>query len=199
MPSIDTQKEAAVQILQAVHSSSPETNAVVAGGLVRDIHFNREAQDIDVFMEMDLTDVVIDDELLESMFIGMICDAVEVEDIKVSENSAYIADNGISGVIHATVRYKGELMEVDLICVNSNPLEHIQQGFNCSLSLAWMDKDGNCHYDDNFMDTVKTKVIKWEFNKGIFNHQYVKKILLAFPDYKIDERQIGEAMRKNLA
>lgn len=170
------QKQVANKALDMMFLIDPY--CTVAGGAPRDWYFGKEATDIDLFFHCPQasTQATMEEMLKRAGF--------KVTTVKDGENIPdwYKKNPYLQTVYETTI----EGVKVQLLRMNKSTWDSVIDKFPLSICKAWY-KHGKIVLEKDFVRSVKFEAI-YKTNT-IYNneHQYIKKILAKFPQYKYYE------------
>lgn len=169
---ISNQQHVADTILEKLFPIDPY--CIVAGGAPRDWHLGKPASDIDVFF-------YCGQHTLNTIHDMLVCAGISYEELKLGGTIPewYKHNPHLKGVYCLVVSG----VKVQLMRMDEPTFESVLPQFPLSICHAWY-KDGVIHTEKPFLRSIKHKAI-YKTNT-IYNneHEYVKKILTKFPEYK---------------
>lgn len=173
MDVITKQKAIADEVLSKLEAIDPFV--IVAGGAPRDWWYGKEATDIDVFLHIPADRA---QKHMKKQFSAL---GLNVVSVKTGE---FLPDNyKMNPDLVAVFNVAGYDTPVQVMVMRTPTFTSVLPKFALSVCMAWY-KDGKIRTDKHFDNSVKHKVI-YRRNEVYNNeHQYVKKILGKFPEYK---------------
>ncbi len=162
--SIENQKKIADEIM--IRLSIVDDNVILAGGAPRDWSFTKTASDLDFYIK--LSD---DLNLLSKILPGGVMLAVngtEYEPLLDSIVNVY------------RTNYKG--MSVDVVIMPPDTVDYIDHFTNNLCKIYY--KNGQIHYTKEFEQALESKTM--DIKLPIHLTRYIKKMMLKFPDYKLN-------------
>lgn len=163
--SVGAQKDVAEEVLDQLFSIDPF--AIVAGGAPRDWYFNQPARDIDVFFHVaERTQITMIEHMLAHVgfAINRTNDGHHLPDI-------YKKNPKLRCVFNA----KAQEVDVQLMCMSEPTFKCVLQEFPLSICKAWY-KNGRCHYEKDFLRSVKHNVIVKTSEIYADEDAYIKKV-----------------------
>jgi hypothetical protein len=183
---INLQKKSAKSLLSSL-TSLLKTEAYLAGGMLRDHHFQRSGNDFDVYVKRNHAFEY------DAFMTPLLNGSHGYSDFrKMKSKHSYEYGNKDSAIYQI---YEGNFTanhvktETQVIVLNTvNPREYIEEYFCCSLSKVWQTQKSKPVYTEDFMDTIRTNLIKFDFSKlKEVNYDYINKILGRYPEFDLDE------------
>jgi hypothetical protein len=169
---INEQRAVADKALSMVYTIDPF--AIVAGGAPRDWYLRRVATDIDLFFSVrDGVQIGIVHKILEkagfSIFRVKTGEGLP-EWYKINPKIKAVFESNIDGIC------------VQIILVDKKTFDVVDE-FPLSICKTWY-KNGRIVLEQDFIRSIKRKVIYKTNNLYANGHVYLKKILAKFPDYR---------------
>lgn len=184
---IEHQKKVADEILSRLFPIDPY--CIVAGGAPRDWHFDKPATDIDVFFHCGNKTLSIVSEMLSSI-------GLTYTDVKLGGTipSWYKMNPDLLGVYCLEV----EGVKVQLMRMSKPTWVSVIPNFPLSICHTWY-KNGVTKFEKPFLRGEKHKAIYKTSEIYNYEHQYVQKILVKFPEWKYYDSvvKLAESMLDN--
>lgn len=171
MTDIKKYKDVSKQMMKIIHSI--DSSARIMGGMPRDLYFNKEINDIDIYSKIENYKIILDN--LDSK---VTCHYIK--------DNVYNTDDGVVSTIdYLTI----EGIEVNLIGINIPPVEYIES-FDCDICKFMYDAHEDkisIHFDIN--NLLKTKVILLNPNLNekqlVYARRHIDKIRKKYPEFRV--------------
>jgi len=203
---IARQKSAGNRILENLAKYFKTEEVYLAGGMLRDHYFNKPGNDFDIYLECPLQ---VDSSIAEIMINGI--EGFKNFSIMTPEDSEYAGYNNfiIDFVLQGkfenpNINFRleeGEEFDTQIIFLkhyNMPPYAYFQEAFCCSLSKVWQQYQRDPVYHRDFLDTIVSNTIKfdWSYTDYNINYKYINKILNRYPEFEVDKATIGNYLRE---
>jgi hypothetical protein len=183
---IQQHKEIAKEILAKLQTL--DSRAILAGGAVRDWFFNKEAKDLDFYVDMGAFPSGTSSDLhgtLKRVLEEVL--GVELVSLRSADGNPYLDENDEAGEgLKEVLEGSFQDCHIQIMLYEGKPLDYVIKYFNTSICQCYWEGGNKLpKYLSHFIASVGNKIITYK--KGMLDSYHVAKMKGYFPEYTFVE------------